>query len=140
MQILFQKSQMVQYFRPRHIIAYTYMRCIYPVSKKKTRYLHCNEAGNVAIVMCLGPKLRTTTLVAQGLSSFWIRTVRYNICRPLSLLIVSYMQRFPHLKTSPLPVKGYTRHSWPLSSECSYTCHTYCDTGQLLIKVSSQDQ
>ena len=27
----------------------------------------------------------------------------------------------------------FTRSSWPLSSEGSITCHTYCDTGQLFI-------
>ena len=38
----------------------------------------------------------------------------------------------------PLPVKSckfftYTRHSWPLSSDGSLTCHTYCDTSQPFI-------
>ena len=31
------------------------------------------------------------------------------------------------------------RHSWPLSSEGSLTCHTYCDTGLPFIKVFSED-
>ena len=29
----------------------------------------------------------------------------------------------------------YARHSWPLSSEGSLTCHTYCDTGLPFIMV-----
>ena len=29
-----------------------------------------------------------------------------------------------------LPILTYTQHSWPLSSEDSLMCHTYCDTGQ----------
>ena len=33
----------------------------------------------------------------------------------------------------------YARHSWPLSSEGSLACHTYCDTGHLFIMVISED-
>ena len=35
----------------------------------------------------------------------------------------------------------FTHHSesWPLSSEGSLTCHTYCDTGQPFILVISED-
>ena len=48
---------------------------------------------------------------------------------------------FTHM---PLPVKGcifftYARHSWPLSSEGSLTCHTHCDTGIPFIKEISED-
>ena len=43
-----------------------------------------------------------------------------------------------HMETSPLPVNGFkiltdTRRSWPLSSEGSLACHTYCDTGHPFI-------
>ena len=31
----------------------------------------------------------------------------------------------------------YTRHSWPLSSEGSSACHTYCDTGHPFIMDNS---
>ena len=31
------------------------------------------------------------------------------------------------------------RHLWPLSSEGSLKCHTYCDTGHLFIMVISED-
>ena len=35
---------------------------------------------------------------------------------------------FAHMETSPLreglQILTYTRHSWPLSSECSFACHT----------------
>ena len=31
-----------------------------------------------------------------------------------------------------------TRHSWPLSSEGSLACHTFCDTGHPFIKVISK--
>ena len=33
----------------------------------------------------------------------------------------------------------YARHSWPLSSEGSLTCQTYCDTGQPFIMVISEE-
>ena len=52
---------------------------------------------------------------------------------------------FTHLETSPLPVKAglqistYTRHSWPLISEGSLACHTYCDKDQPFIMVISED-
>ena len=32
-----------------------------------------------------------------------------------------------------LQILTYARHSWPLSSEGSLTCHTHCDTGLLVI-------
>ena len=39
-----------------------------------------------------------------------------------------------------LQILTYDRHSWPLSSEGSLTCHTYCDTGLPFIMVISEDQ
>ena len=38
-----------------------------------------------------------------------------------------------------LQILTYARHSWPLSSEGSFTCHTYCDTGLPFIMVISED-
>ena len=38
-----------------------------------------------------------------------------------------------------LKVLTYARHSWPLSSEGSSACHTYCDTGHPFIMVISED-
>ena len=46
---------------------------------------------------------------------------------------------FTHLETSPLPVKGYKFWPWPLISEGSLACHTYCDTRRPLIIVISED-
>ena len=50
-----------------------------------------------------------------------------------------------HMETSPLPVKGFkffylTRHSWPLSSEGSLLCHTYCDMGHPFVMIISEEQ
>ena len=47
---------------------------------------------------------------------------------------------FTNIETSPLLVKGCKfGHSWPLSSEGSLACHTYCDTGHPCILVISED-
>ena len=38
-----------------------------------------------------------------------------------------------------LQILTYARHSWPLSSEGSLACHTYCDTDHPFIMVISKD-
>ena len=38
-----------------------------------------------------------------------------------------------------LQIFTYARHSWPLSSEGSLACKTYCDTGHPVIMVISED-
>ena len=38
-----------------------------------------------------------------------------------------------------LQILTYARHSWPLSSEGSWACNTYCHTGHLFIMVISKD-
>ena len=38
-----------------------------------------------------------------------------------------------------LQILTYTRHSWSLSSEGSFACHTECDTGHPFIMVISED-
>ena len=38
-----------------------------------------------------------------------------------------------------LQILTYARHSWPLSSEGSLACHTYCDTGHSFIMVAAKD-
>ena len=38
-----------------------------------------------------------------------------------------------------LQILTYARHSWPLSSEGSLKCHTYCDTSLPFIRVISED-
>ena len=38
-----------------------------------------------------------------------------------------------------LQILTYARHSWPLSSEGSLACHTYCDTGHPFKMVISED-
>ena len=38
-----------------------------------------------------------------------------------------------------LQILTCARHSWPLSSECSFACHSYCDTEHPSIMVISED-
>ena len=38
-----------------------------------------------------------------------------------------------------LQILTYARHSWPLSSQGPWTCHTYCDKCQPFIMVISDD-
>ena len=38
-----------------------------------------------------------------------------------------------------LQIFTYDRHSWPMSSEGSFECHTYCDMWHLFIMVISED-
>ena len=37
-----------------------------------------------------------------------------------------------------LQILTFTRHSWPLCSEGSLACHTYCNTGHPFIMVNSE--
>ena len=56
--------------------------------------------------------------------------------------IVPLENFFTHMQTiagEGLQILTYTRHSWPLSSGGSLMCHTYCDTGNTLIMVISED-
>ena len=46
---------------------------------------------------------------------------------------------FTYMETSPLPVNGYARHTWPLNSEGSLACHSFCDTRNPLIMIISED-
>ena len=34
---------------------------------------------------------------------------------------------------------NYARHLWPLGSEGTFACHTYCDTGRQFLMVISED-
>ena len=38
-----------------------------------------------------------------------------------------------------LQILTYARHLWPLSSEGSLACHTYCETGHPFIMVIDED-
>ena len=44
-----------------------------------------------------------------------------------------------NITSEGLQILTYARHSWPLCSEGSLACHTYCDTGHPFIMVISED-
>ena len=51
---------------------------------------------------------------------------------------------FSHMEMSPFTGEGlqiftFARHAWPMSTEGSLMCHTYCDIGHLNIMVISKD-
>ena len=53
------------------------------------------------------------------------------------LNLVSHLSRefLTHMETTPLPVKGWKfKHSWPLSSMCSFKCHIYCKIRHSFLK------
>ena len=63
----------------------------------------------------------------------WLFVRLFGVLRPTR-------EFFTHMETSPLPVKGckfWPRHIWPLSSDGSLACHTYCDKGHPFIMVIS---
>ena len=86
------------------------------------------------------------TLVFEG-SLFQTNPSQLNICVcfficlgfivPLKKLSLMWRR---HLCRWRLKILIYARHSWPLSSEGSLACHTYCDTGHPFIMVISEDQ
>ena len=58
--------------------------------------------------------------------------VKFGHCFCLFGVFRPTRERFTHIETSLLPVKGlhiltYARHSWPLRSEGSLACHIYCN-------------
>ena len=66
------------------------------------------------------------------------KTTQFLIYRLLMFVCLFMVYRptresFTHFKTSLVPVKGCK--FWPLSSEGSLACHTYCDTGHPFIMV-----
>ena len=56
------------------------------------------------------------------------------------VVLSSTREFFTHIETSTITGEGLQilindRHLWPLSSEGSLACHTYCDTGHPFIMV-----
>ena len=104
----------------------------------------------VFTLKCYNNNFQSTTLMLAfewfltniGIQSF---NTEFNNMHHLCLLVcgVFYIPTWDFFtQTSPLPVKGlqiltYARHSWPLSSEGSLACLTYCDTGHPFIMVIS---
>ena len=70
----------------------------------------------------------------------FLKVVQLFVC-----LGFSFRSRIFHLygdvtfASEGLQILTFARHSWPLSSEGSLACHTYCDTGHPFIMVISED-
>ena len=79
----------------------------------------------------------------------WVRPFRCNFDRTddvnVEIFCLSSHSRIFHLygdvtiTGEGLQILNNARHSWPLSSEGSLACHTYCDTGHPFIMVISAD-
>ena len=73
----------------------------------------------------------------------WILLTSRYVC--LFVLGLSSHSRIFHsygdltITVEGLQILTYARHSWPLSSEDSLTCHTYCDTGHPFIMFISEN-
>ena len=82
------------------------------------------------------------TLWSNTWTNMWIQ-VNEKIC--LFVWVFSSHSRIFHsyaevtIAGGGLQIFSYARHSWPLISEGSLACNTYCDTGHPLIMVISED-
>ena len=54
----------------------------------------------------------------------------------LSRTFHSFMYGDVTIADEGLQILTYARHSWPLSSEGSLACHTYCDMGPFIMVIS----
>ena len=79
---------------------------------------------------------------------FWnvlLRTYWFYVSKLLFVWGLSSHSRIFHsygdviITCEGLQILTYARHSWPLSSESSLACHTYCDTGHLFTMDISED-
>ena len=61
-----------------------------------------------------------------------------DLCR-VFVLFVCCLSSHLRIFSSPFIILTYTRHSWPLNSEGSLACNTYCDAGHPFIMVISED-
>ena len=76
--------------------------------------------------------------VSHNLYTFWYKYDLFVwILSPHSRIFHSYGD--VTIAGEGLQILTYTRHSWPLSSEGSLTCHTYCDMGHPFIMVIFED-
>ena len=71
-----------------------------------------------------------------------IKTTIFFVCLFLCWSLSSHSRIFQSYGDVTIAGEGlqfftYARHSWPLSSEGSLTCHTYCYTGLSFIMVIS---
>ena len=99
-----------------------YQAVVYPVAKM---LIYCCYGNDIII-------LRNMTAVKD-----WnITDIKpYSIKQLIFQTVYENFHSFFHFSQ----ILTFARHSWPLSSEGSLECHTYCDTGHPFIMVISED-
>ena len=103
-----------------------------PKIRIKIFYYHVN------IEMWLSVKLGALSLIDREIARHNKKNSDYHsFYSPHSRIFHSYGDVF--IAGEGLQILTYARHSWPLSSERSLACHTYCDTGHPFIMVISED-
>ena len=76
----------------------------------------------------------TWAQLSTSVHALWQRTVVFT-----SHLRIFHLYGDVNTSGEELHILTHARHSWPLSSEGSFACHTYCDTGLRFIMVISED-
>ena len=135
-----------------HVIVHIYVPCWHILSIHVEQcILHVGTRGmpNInKILNCISiTSLNSTTETAECCEGF---TNRSGICESkLGLLFVCLGFIIPlenFLSNGDVTITGeglqiltYARQSWTSSSEISFACHTFCDTGRPFIMVISED-
>ena len=87
---------------------------------------HCTERGAGKITECITTCILYTSLCIHSMNEF----VCLSVWGFSSTLEFFTSIRDIIIAGEELHVLTCARHSWPLSSEGSLVCHTYCDTGK----------
>ena len=72
----------------------------------------------------------------------WYVLITFDSCLFVCLFVCLFiipLEKFSLIWRQSLPVKTYTQHLWSVSSEGSFACHTFCNSGHLYIMVISED-
>ena len=87
---------------------------------------HCTERGAGKVTECITTCILYTSLCIHSMNEF----VCLSVWGFSSTLEFFTSIRDIIIAGEGLHVLTCARHSWPLSSEGSLVCHTYCDTGK----------
>ena len=89
------------------------------------------------LIFCLNGRLRRVSYFRQ--STYQTEDLFVCLFVVLVPLELFYLYGDVIITGKGLQILIYARHSWPWSSEGSYACYTYCDTGHPFIMVISDD-
>ena len=105
----------VTYVSKNSVLSYDFLCMIFQRPKKRNRCEICASNCVLFFVVCLF------------------------VCLFVCLEFLVPLENFSHIwrrhAGEVLQIVTYARHLWPLSSEGSSACHTYCDTGHPFIKI-----